>query len=297
MTAKPDSPGEAVPAPATPVIDVEQMRGNLHATFNGGWQEPETIRAFHHGMDTVCNVLERYFNGEQTNGILPDSPAPVHGECICADGEIALLNTPDPCCPAREHRQAAYVAAPVHGEPPLTTYMATNNRATRQAAFLRTYAARVRDRTATSEDIAKSLEESQVEGGSLPNSRIRQAGSPLGGSVFGSLPSSSSVSVDLLRAAEAEISDYERSFELYHKASMALMRAYKRAHPNVPDGVWPDTGKVNEWTEAEIAALYAYRDRNIALGLELGQILGPEYDGTDLRTVAKEFVAMKAVPR
>lgn len=54
-----------------PAIDVEAMRANLHATFNGGHREPETIGAFHHGMDTVCNVLDSYQKRESTNGILP----------------------------------------------------------------------------------------------------------------------------------------------------------------------------------------------------------------------------------
>lgn len=52
-------------------LDVEQMRGNLHITFNGGWQSEAEIRAFHHGMDTVCNVLDAYLKGESSNGILP----------------------------------------------------------------------------------------------------------------------------------------------------------------------------------------------------------------------------------
>jgi hypothetical protein len=50
----------------------------------------------------------------------------------------------------------------------------------------------------------------------------------------------------------AEIAEYASSFELYHKASMALMRAYKQAHPEVPNDVWPDTMKVNVWAAAEI---------------------------------------------
>jgi hypothetical protein len=57
-------------------IDVEAMRANLHATFNGGHQKQDTIRAFHHGMDTVCNVLAAYQKREQTNGILPAPPRP-----------------------------------------------------------------------------------------------------------------------------------------------------------------------------------------------------------------------------
>lgn len=54
-------------------IDVEAMRANLHATFNGGHQDIATIIAFHHGMDTVCNVIASYLRKEQTNGILPPS--------------------------------------------------------------------------------------------------------------------------------------------------------------------------------------------------------------------------------
>jgi hypothetical protein len=45
----------------------------------------------------------------------------------------------------------------------------------------------------------------------------------------------------------AELEDYKRSFELYHKASMALMRAYKEVHPEIPEDVWPDTTVVNVW--------------------------------------------------
>lgn len=52
-------------------LDVEAMRTNLHATFNGGHQTPEAIKAFHHGMDTVCNVLEAQQQGKGTNSILP----------------------------------------------------------------------------------------------------------------------------------------------------------------------------------------------------------------------------------
>jgi hypothetical protein len=54
----------------------------------------------------------------------------------------------------------------------------------------------------------------------------------------------------------AEIADYASSFELYHKASMALMIAYKQAHPE--EGlikVWSDTTKVNVWAAAEIERL------------------------------------------
>lgn len=51
-------------------IDVEAMRANLHATFNGGHESRETIRAFHHGLDTVCNVLAAYQKGERTNGVI-----------------------------------------------------------------------------------------------------------------------------------------------------------------------------------------------------------------------------------
>jgi Skp family chaperone for outer membrane proteins len=50
-----------------------------------------------------------------------------------------------------------------------------------------------------------------------------------------------------------ELVEYERSFALYHNASMALMHAYKAAHPEVPEDVWPDTTQVNEWAAAEIA--------------------------------------------
>lgn len=50
-------------------LDVDAMRANLHVTFNGGHHEEPARGAFHHGMDTVCNVLASYQKGEQTNGI------------------------------------------------------------------------------------------------------------------------------------------------------------------------------------------------------------------------------------
>ena len=53
-------------------FDVDVMRANLHATFNGGHQEPATIAAFHHGMDTVCNVLADHIKGGRANGIRPE---------------------------------------------------------------------------------------------------------------------------------------------------------------------------------------------------------------------------------
>ncbi len=55
-------------------FDVKAMRANLHATFNGGWRDKDHLRAFHHGMDAVCNVLDAHQNGEQTNWILPRQP-------------------------------------------------------------------------------------------------------------------------------------------------------------------------------------------------------------------------------
>lgn len=46
--------------------------------------------------------------------------------------------------------------------------------------------------------------------------------------------------------------------------------------------------------ETELATLRHQRDRNVALSLELGQILGPNADGQDLREVARELVAARA---
>jgi hypothetical protein len=51
---------------------------------------------------------------------------------------------------------------------------------------------------------------------------------------------------------DAKIADYTHSFELYHTASMALMHAYKRAHPEVPEDVWPDATQVNVWAAEQI---------------------------------------------
>lgn len=41
--------------------------------------------------------------------------------------------------------------------------------------------------------------------------------------------------------------DFDKSHELYHRASMSLMHAYKRAHPEVPENIWPDVTKVSIW--------------------------------------------------
>ncbi len=57
--------------PTTPALDVEAIRGNCHMTFNGGHQDEATISAFHHGMDTVCNVLADHLKGGFANGIIP----------------------------------------------------------------------------------------------------------------------------------------------------------------------------------------------------------------------------------
>jgi hypothetical protein len=59
---------------------------------------------------------------------------------------------------------------------------------------------------------------------------------------------------DEIRKLREQVADYEHSFQLYHQASMALMHAYKRAHPEVPDNVWPDVGQVNQWAAEQIAA-------------------------------------------
>jgi hypothetical protein len=46
-------------------------------------------------------------------------------------------------------------------------------------------------------------------------------------------------------------------------------------------------------TSTELHQLRAYRDRNLQLGLELGQILGAGDDGVDLRTLARELKAKR----
>jgi hypothetical protein len=61
----------------------------------------------------------------------------------------------------------------------------------------------------------------------------------------------------LLESFVAEIEDYRQSFELYYKASTTLMEAYKRAHPEVPENLWPDASRVNLWAAAEIERLRA----------------------------------------
>jgi hypothetical protein len=40
---------------------VVELRESCHMTYNGGWHHSEDgMKAFHHGMDTVCNVLESW---------------------------------------------------------------------------------------------------------------------------------------------------------------------------------------------------------------------------------------------
>lgn len=56
----------------------------------------------------------------------------------------------------------------------------------------------------------------------------------------------------MLTRTAAEVRDWERSFAGYHQASMALMRAYKLAHPDVPDNVWPSADKVNIWAAEQL---------------------------------------------
>lgn len=60
---------------ADAIRNLERARAlNLHATFNGGHEDEGRRRAFHHGMDTVCNVLAAHQRGDGTNGILPAPP-------------------------------------------------------------------------------------------------------------------------------------------------------------------------------------------------------------------------------
>jgi predicted RNase H-like nuclease (RuvC/YqgF family) len=40
------------------------MRTDLHSAYNGGWHGEDTNKAFHHGMDTVCNVIEAGLGGQ-----------------------------------------------------------------------------------------------------------------------------------------------------------------------------------------------------------------------------------------
>jgi hypothetical protein len=58
-----------------------------------------------------------------------------------------------------------------------------------------------------------------------------------------------------LEQLRREATEQAHSFELYHKASMALMHAYKRAHPDVPELVWPDATTVNVWAAEQIDEL------------------------------------------
>lgn len=56
--------------------------------------------------------------------------------------------------------------------------------------------------------------------------------------------------LDGIEFLKAELADYKSSFDLYYRASQALMNAYKAAHPEFPQDAWPDTTKVNVWAAA-----------------------------------------------
>jgi len=84
-----------------------------------------------------------------------------------------------------------------------------------------------------------------------------------------------------------ELEEYDHSFLLYEKASMALMHAYKGTHPEVPENVWPDTGEVNAWAAAEIERLTAGRETLIA---EVDHLTGEAETITDDRTVPRKAV-------
>ena len=116
------------------------------------------------------------------------------------------------------------------------------------------------------EDLARAKEmlaEGTPEEESLARlpATIRRAG---GGTIFGK---DIYAAYKLLESFVAAIEDYQRSFALYYKASMALMDAYKRTHPDVPDLVWPAATAVNVWASGEIEALRAKLDAaEIGLG-------------------------------
>jgi hypothetical protein len=56
--------------------------------------------------------------------------------------------------------------------------------------------------------------------------------------------------------------------------------------PSIAD----DVSKHCREMEEELAQLRAYRDRNVQLSLDLGQMLGPEYDGVNLRDVVAKLM-------
>lgn len=39
----------------------DKQREASHGTYNGGYHEPDLHNAFHHGMDTVYNIMEDMF--------------------------------------------------------------------------------------------------------------------------------------------------------------------------------------------------------------------------------------------
>lgn len=66
-----------------------------------------------------------------------------------------------------------------------------------------------------------------------------------------------------LVALVEEHRDYQRSFALFEKAAATLMVAYKRAHPEVTDDIWPDMTTVNTWAAEQLKPVtrhYRYID-------------------------------------
>jgi hypothetical protein len=73
----------------------------------------------------------------------------------------------------------------------------------------------------------------------------------------------------LLREAATELADYEGSFDLFHRATLALTAAWHEAHPDQQD-VLPDTSKMCAWAAERLAqlqeALERVRDRVLLVG-------------------------------
>lgn len=60
-----------------------------------------------------------------------------------------------------------------------------------------------------------------------------------------------------------DIRDYERSFELYSRVSMALMAAYKQENPDVDELTWPNARDVLTWANDKILAQKKLLDESV----------------------------------
>lgn len=61
-----DAKAEALPSYLVDLKALAEFRKSCHDSYNGGHHEPATNEAFHHGMDTICNILEDWVAKQAT---------------------------------------------------------------------------------------------------------------------------------------------------------------------------------------------------------------------------------------